>query len=143
MRAPDFFSVSDRERIADSVAEAELHTSAEIRVFIDDKCKGDPVEKAAWVFQELGMEKTRDRNAVLLYLAMEDHRFAVFGDSGVHELLGQTYWDDLGFKMQAEFRSGRFTDGITAGLAELGQRLREHFPKKHDDINELPDAPAF
>ncbi|MFM9007886.1 MAG: TPM domain-containing protein [Bacteroidota bacterium] len=143
MRAPDFFSAGDRQRIADSVSAAESLTSSEIRVFIDDKCKGDPVEKAAWVFQKLGMEKTRDRNAVLLYLAMEDHCFAVFGDTGVYERLGQTYWDDLGLKMQAEFRAGRFTDGIIAGLSELGMRLRDHFPKKQDDTNELPDAPAF
>ena len=86
LAAPDIFTQAQQDAIKTSIAEAEMMTSGEIRLFIDDHCKSaDPLEKAARVFTELIMEQTDLRNGVLIYLSVDDRKFAIIGDKGIHE----------------------------------------------------------
>lgn len=134
-----FFSEEEKETIRRAVEEAESGTSGEIRVHLDRRCKGDPLKAARAWFEKLGMHATRERNGVLLYLAIADRKFALFGDRAIHGALAERTWERLRDHMLAEFAKNRFAEGIAAAVKELGEALREHFPHRADDTDELPD----
>lgn len=143
MKAPGFFTSEDRERIKLAVQSAETRTSGEIRVFIDDRCGEDPLDKAAFVFQQLNMQQTIERNGVLVYVAMHDHRLAIYGDIGIHQKLPSGFWQDVVRGMEDRFRDGRIVDGLVWAVAEVGARLALHFPATDHNPNELSDDITF
>jgi uncharacterized membrane protein len=135
-----WLSEDDLAAVSSAIAEAEMLTSAEIRVHLDRRCAHDPIAQAATVFERLHMHDTRDRNAVLVYVALDDHRLAVVGDRGIHERVGQPYWERLVAALRSHFARGRPGEGLTAVIADLGRELERHFPRRPDDIDELTDA---
>ena len=143
MKAPGLFTNDDRVRIRQAVRSAETLTSGEIRVFIDDRCGEDPLEKAAFLFRKLNMEDTAERNGVLLYVAMQDHRLAIYGDTGIHQKLPVDFWQETVQGMSNRFRDGRIVDGLVWAVSEIGRRLAEHFPVASHNPNELSDDITF
>ena len=139
MKALDYFTAQDKERIGHSVKDAEKNTSGEIRVYLEDHCKGDVMDRAAFVFAELQMHKTEQRNGVLIYLALKEKKFAVIGDAGINTIVGPDFWNSVKELMLGHFKHGRFTDGLMAGIAEAGKILQTHFPFEKGDTNELSD----
>jgi uncharacterized membrane protein len=143
-RHPDWvtrlFSHEDLDAIAAAVAAVERLTSGQIRVHLERRCVGDPLAHARTVFQSLGMHRTRHRNAVLLYLAVDDRRFAIVGDDGIHARVGYDFWDSVRDVLQRDLRAGRLRDGIIDAVAEIGRVLGRHFPDRPDDRNELSDT---
>ena len=137
------FKDQDRARIVAAIGEAENKTSGEIQVHLEKYCPGDVLDRAAEVFGDLGMHKTRLRNGVLFYLAVEDHKFAVLGDAGIHQKVPAHFWDGVKDHMRSLFMQGRFTDGLCEGIAMAGQQLQAFFPTDDDNPNELPDAISF
>ena len=99
----------------------------------------DAVGTAQAHFVEMGMEKTRERNGVLIFVAPRSHRFAVVGDVGVHERCGESFWKELAAEMSGHFAKSEFTSGIIHGVKKAGELLAQHFPRRPDDVNELPD----
>ncbi len=134
-----FLSEADLEAVARAVSEAEAATSGEIRVHLDARCPGDPMARAVQVFERLGMHRTAARNAVLVYVAIDDRKLAVIGDVGVHARVTDDYWERLKERLVTEFREGRPRAGLTAVVREVGDLLRQHFPRGPDDRNELSD----
>jgi uncharacterized membrane protein len=134
-----FLGEADLAAVAAAIATAEAATSAEIRVHLDARCPGEALARAALVFERLGMHRTALRHGVLIYVSIEDHKLAVLGDRGIHERVGKAYWDGLLEAILAHFRGQRFRDGILHGVAEVGTVLNRHFPRRPDDVNELPD----
>jgi len=122
---------------------AELDTSGEIRVHIENTCSGDVLDRAAFVFKQLGMNKTELRNGVLIYLAVKNRRFAIIGDKGIHAVVPPTFWDDIKAGMLDDFRENRFTEGLIRAIESTGEHLRKHFPRSVNDVNELPDDISF
>ena len=143
MKAASFFSKEQQSRILSSVKEAEKDTSGEIRVHIESSCKEDVLDRAAWVFDKLGMKKTAERNGVLFYLAVKDKKFAIIGDAGIHAKVPAGFWDEISALLQKNFRESRFTEGLSDGISLAGKQLKTHFPHKKDDVNELPDEISF
>lgn len=143
MQPSKFFSKEEKERIVSAVREAELNTSGEVRVHLERKCKGEALDRAAYVFSKLKMHKTELRNGVLFYLAFEDRKFAILGDAGINAKTPDDFWDVIRKKMEGLFREGNFADGLCTGIEMAGQQLREHFPYQSDDVNELPDDISF
>jgi len=139
MSAPQFIQLLREPEIVAAIRAAEQKTSGELRVFISDKNIVDPVAAAQEQFAHLGMAKTRDRNAVLIYLAPGPRKFAVIGDTGVHARCGEVFWQELARTMTEHFRRAEFTEGIVQGIKRAGELLAEHFPRRPDDTNELPD----
>lgn len=129
----------DDVRIVAAIAEAEAHTSGEIRIVLSRQSVADPVAAAEEQFERLEMMNTADRNGVLIFVALSSHTFAVIGDQGVHEKCGQDFWRTLTDAMSAHFKQGKFTDGLVLGISRAGALLAEHFPRRPDDPNELPD----
>ncbi|HEV8457079.1 MAG TPA: TPM domain-containing protein [Methylomirabilota bacterium] len=134
-----FMSAADLDAVARAVAEAERLTSAEIRVHLDHRCAGDAMQRAVEVFERLGMHRTAERHGVLIYVAVTDRKLAVIGDAGIHERVGEAYWRRLVAAVTRHFGEARPRDGFIHAIAELGQVLRRHFPRRPDDTNERPD----
>ena len=101
------------------------------------------LDRASWVFNKLGMQKTAERNGVLFYLAVQKREFAIIGDAGIHAKVPEGFWNMISEKMTALFREGKFTEGLSEGILMAGKQLKNHFPYQQDDINELPDEISF
>ncbi len=139
----EFFSKEEQDEILDAIAEAENITSGEIRVHVDLRAGDNLMGRAQRVFDDLGMSKTKLRNGVLLYLAVEEGKFAVIGDVGINERVPGDFWDKIRDAVQESFRENDFLDGTLYFIEEAGEHLQEYFPHEPDDVNELPDAISF
>ena len=139
MKAREFLSRLSNDQIVAAIRQAESKTSGEIRVFISRKEVEDPVTVAKAHFVELGMEKTRDRNGVLIFVAPRVHKFAVVGDTGVHARCGDEFWRQLAAEISGHFKGSDFTRGIVHAVKKAGELLAKHFPHRGDDVNELSD----
>ena len=139
-RAARFFDEAEEAQILEAIRSAERATSGEIRVHVESRCPGDPMEVARQRFLRLGMANTAARNGVLFYLATRDGRFAVFGDEGIHQCVGDPFWQELRDSMAERFRSDAFARGLEEAIAAVGAHLAAAFPRSADDRNELPDA---
>lgn len=128
----------DEQRIVAAIEAAELMTSGEVRVHLNDTCSGDPLRDAQKQFQKLGMHRTAERNGILFFIALESHKFAVVGDSGIHAKVGQSFWEGIRDHMVPELKEGRWVDALELGIAEAGRALAEHFPHQgSSDRDEL------
>jgi uncharacterized membrane protein len=134
-----FLAEADLDAVTRAIGAAELRTSAEIRVHLDHRCPGEPMARAVTVFEHLGMHRTAARHGVLIYVSVGDHKLAVLGDQGIHERVGQVYWERLVDAVLAHFREERPRDGLLHAVAEVGAVLARHFPRRPGDVNELSD----
>ncbi|MDB5249371.1 MAG: hypothetical protein JWQ40_3765 [Segetibacter sp.] len=140
----EFFTAEQQQRIVEAIKKAEKNTSGEVRIFIEGKCKYvDPVDRAKEIFFNLKMENTKDRNAVLLYLALDDHQLALFADEGIYQRLGAEYWNKEVKKIISAFTKDDYTGGICLVIEDLGEALQVEFPYERSDKNELPDEIIF
>lgn len=138
-----FFSSEEKERITSAIKEAECNTSGEIRLFVENKCAGAVLDRAAFWFAKLNMTKTAMRNGVLFYLALTDKKFAILGDVGINAKVPDNFWEDISTEMANSFKENAFTEGIVTGILNAGGKLKEHFPYQQDDKNELSDEISF
>jgi uncharacterized membrane protein len=141
MRTKEFLGKLEHDRIVGAIREAESKTSGQIRVYIQrGKLRVDPLIAAQKKFHRLGVHKTRERNAVLIFVAPRAHKFAVVGDKAVHEKCGEQFWQRLVDGMRAHFQSEKFSHAIVETIEETGKMLAAHFPKRSTSSNELPDT---
>ena len=134
-----FISDADLEAVRQAVAGAERITSAEIRVHLDHRCPGEALPRAIAVFERLGMQATEERSGVLIYVAVADRKLAVIGDRGIHERVGDAYWQRVVGEMLGHMRAARPRDGLVHAIRDVGAALQSHFPRRPDDRNELDD----
>ena len=135
-------------RISEKISDMEKYTCGEIRVSIKKNKpflkKNKPIsELAKEEFFRLGMDKTRDKTGILLFLLLQDRHFHILADSGINEKVTQTTWDKIRDDMQEKFRDRYFFDGLISGIEQVGKILNEHFPVKPDDTNELSNKVEF
>lgn len=141
--AKNFFSKEEQQRIVDAIRDAERNTSGEIRVHIENFCFGDALDKAKKVFRKLEMHQTKDRNGILIYIAVVSRKMAVVGDEGIHKQLGNDYWDKIVKGIVDGFAHNNKADGLTKGIIDCGEKLKQYFPYQSDDKNELSDSISF
>lgn len=142
--ARKFFSKAEGAQIVEAIRLAEDHTSGEIRVHLENRCKhSDPLERAALLFHRLKMDGTDRRNGVLIYLAVKDHRFAILADEGINAVAPEGFWQEIAAHMEAAFRKGEFLRGLVEGITLIGPKLRDFFPAEANDENELPNEISF
>ena len=127
----------ENDLIVTAIQKAEMQTSGEIRVHIDQKCASDPVKRAVQVFEKLGMHKTDLRNGVLIYVSFSDRKLAIIGDQGIDSVVPADFWLSTKDKMIHHFKENRFADGIIAAITEAGEQLKRFFPYMENDENEL------
>ena len=134
-----FFNEEEKNKILQAIKDAEDNTSGEIRLHLDSKCKGDALAQGIKIFQRLKMHKTALRNGTLIFLAVDDKKFAIVGDEGINKIVDENFWDDVRDIMQAAFKKNEFVPGIVSAILRIGEKLKEFFPHQEDDVNELPD----
>lgn len=139
------FSPAEQEQIVSAIQAAEKCTSGEIRVYVESRCRYvDPVDRATELFAGLQMEKTAARNGVLVYVALKDRQLAIYGDRGIHEKVGNAFWNQQVRDILGHFNKADYAGGIAAVVTEIGHALEHHFPYDGDtDKNELPDDIVF
>ena len=143
MTSRTFFSKEEQRRIVSAIKEAELDTSGEIRVHIENHCKEEALERAAELFYDLKMDRTAARNGILFYLAVKDRKFAIIGDEGINRNVEHDFWNDIKDEMTSRFKEKQFTEGLTNGILKCGEKLKQYFPYQDDDANELSDEISF
>jgi len=142
-KTSDFFSKEQQIEIIQAIKNAEQNTSGEIKIHIEKKCHGDVLDRAAYIFKKLGMHKTNLRNGVLIYLAFETRKFAIIGDAGINSKVPENFWDSIKDNMLQHFKKGNFTEGLTEAITQVGMQLKEYFPHKKNDVNEISDEISF
>ncbi|NCP06818.1 MAG: TPM domain-containing protein, partial [Flavobacteriales bacterium] len=130
-------SKEEEQEIIDAIRTAELNTSGEIRVHIEKTSKTDAFNRALEVFHYLKMDNTKEQNGVLIYVAVEDKTFVIYGDKGINDVVTEDFWDSTKDIMQSHFKTGNFKQGLVEGILKAGNQLEKHFPWEHGDMNEL------
>ena len=134
-----FLSEAESAKINSIIKKAESMTSGEIKLVIARHCWSKIESKAAKIFRELGLDKTKERNCVLILFIVTNREFLIHGDHGIHERVGQGFWNDIRDKMVAAFRQDEFGEGISQGVFLIGEKLSRYFPYQRDDIDEISD----
>ena len=143
MNVADFFSDEQKQRIKAAIERMEHKTSGEIRLHLEGDCKGDAYERALQVFHRLHMHKTKNRNAVLFYLAINHKKFAIVGDEGIHKNVPENFWMTVKDHVIDQFKQNKFTEGICDGIDMTGEMLHTYFPKNANDKNQLSDEISY
>jgi len=143
MGVQKYFTEADQLKITNAIRVAETNTSGEIRVHIENRCAGDVLDRAAYIFEKLEMHKTELRNGVLFYLAVEDRKFAILGDAGINQKVPGDFWESTKDIVIGKLKEGKYADGLAGGIVKAGEQLKSHFPYQSDDVNELSDDISF
>ncbi|NBI43616.1 TPM domain-containing protein [[Haemophilus] felis] len=132
----------DKKQVEQAIAQLEQQTSAELRVYVENKmpknaqhCAG--IERAWQLFDELDMHNTQQRNGVLIYVGFKQHQCAIAGDVGIHQYVGDHFWQQQCELMISHFRQKNYTEGITVAIGNISAELTRHFPIQLNDQNEL------
>ena len=125
------FTQQQKDAMVAAIKQAEKDTSGEIRVHIENRSKIDVLDRAA------------ERNGVLIYVALLDHKSAILGDAGINAKVPADFWDSIMKNMVAKFKEGKITEGICEAVITAGEQLKVYFPYQTDDVNELPDEISF
>lgn len=136
-KVEEFLTPTEEQEIISAIRTAEKNTSGEIRVHIEASSKKEHFERALEVFHLLKMDNTKDSNAVLLYVAVNDKKFVVYGDKGINDVVPKDFWNSTKDNIQNQFKLGNFKQGIVDGILKAGEELQDHFPYQADDVDEL------
>ncbi len=136
------FTNDDLKKISEKIAQIEKNTSGEVRVSIREKRslierKLSIFDIALREFYRLGMDKTRDKTGVLIFLLLSERKLQIIADEGINSKVENQAWQRIADAMVEKFKEGKYLDGLLFGLDEVGKILHAHFPIKPDDINEL------
>jgi uncharacterized membrane protein len=137
------FSEEKKAGIKRAIEVAEMNTSGEIRVHLEDKCKKDIFDRAVDIFEKLDMHKTKLRNGILFYVAVIDRKFAIIGDAGINEKVPAGFWDGIRETMTEYFKKNKISEGLTEGIRLAGEQLKTHFPYQDDDVDELSNEISY
>ena len=138
-----FLSKEDEQQVVQAIQSAESLTSGEIRVHIESVCRGNVLDRAAWLFKSLDMHKTELKNGVLIYLSTKDRKFAIIGDAGINAVVPPGFWDDVRDLMTGNFSKGDLVRGFVLGIEQVGEKLKTFCPHQDNDINELSNEISF
>lgn len=138
-----FFSTEEEATIVEAIRQAELATSGEIRVHVEVGAEAPALTVAKRVFHQLGMNKTKDRNGVLILLEVDRREFAIIGDEGIDKVVPANFWETERDVLQQHFRKGEFAQGLEQAISQVGEKLKAFFPYQTDDVNELPDTISY
>jgi len=138
-KVEDFLSATEEQEIVAAIRAAEKETSGEIRVHLEASSKTDHFNRAKEVFHYLKMDNTKAENGVLIYVAVQDKKFVIYGDRGIDQLVSNDFWNTTRDRIQDQFSLGNFKQGLIYGILEAGKQLQKHFPWHHNDTNELSD----
>ena len=136
-KVEDFLTTKEEQEIVKTIRQAEKTTSGEIRVHIETTSYKNHFDRALEVFHLLKMFETKDRNGVLIYIAVNDKKFIIYGDKGINAVVPKKFWESTKNAIEKQFKLRKFKQGIIDGILKAGKELQTHFPLKSNDIDEL------
>ena len=136
-KVEDFLTAEEEQEIVQAILEAEKNTSGEIRVHIEAHTRSDHFVRAKEVFHLLKMDNTKEENGVLIYVAVNDRKFVIYGDGGINKVVPKDFWNTTKDAIELQFKQGNFKQGIIDGILKAGNELKSHFPWNSNDTNEL------
>lgn len=139
----DFLSNEDIAVLIDAIKTAEDHSTGEIRVHIDSTTEKDNAKIAFEIFKSLGMEHTKERNAVLFHVNFEQRYLTIIGDTAIHEKVKQSFWDKIHDEATQKFSQQNYCEGLKNAILETGLELKRYFPVSGTNVNELPNEITF
>lgn len=144
MPARQFLTEDEEQQIVKAINAAEQKTSGEVRVHIEHHCKGDALERAAHLFHDLGMDETKLKNGVLIYIATEDHKASVYAGKGIHKKVEDDFWNDVLQILINHFKKEQYEEGIEEAVHKVGDKLEELFPyNQKGNLDELSNEISF
>ena len=139
MEVKEFLSKEEEAGVVEAIRKAEKNTSGEIRVHFEKNVEKKAISRAEEIFYRLEMDKTKFKNGVLFYVAVDDHQFAILGDEGIDKVVPDDFWESIKDEVVTEFAKGDHGKGLVMGILHAGEKLREYFPFTEGDENELSD----
>ncbi len=139
----EFLRPDERKAVEDAISRTEKKTSAEIKLVVARYCWGSIKQKAAAVFKKHGLAQTKDRNCVLILLILANREFLIYGDKGIHEKVGQDFWDSTRAAMKDFFAKNLFGEGLAMAINAVGEKLALFFPYSEDDVNEIGNEVSY
>ena len=136
-KVEDFLTKAEEQEVVEAIRLAEKNTSGEIRVHLEKKTAIDPINRAVEVFNELNMNQTHLRNGVIVYVAVKSKQFAIYGDEGINQKVGDDFWNTTKDIMVKNFKNSANKLALVEGIQNIGEQLKKHFPFQDDDTNEL------
>ena len=141
--AREIFSDSDLQEIAEAIKVFEGRTSGEIVISFNTTSHGQPYKATKRIFEKAKLYETKERNATLIALFLTEHKFAVYGDEGIHSKVPENFWEETVDEMRRSFADGEMKAGLLKGINALGENLAAYFPVDVDDVNELSNELKF
>ena len=141
--AKQFFTSAKQDLILQAIAKAEAQTSGEIRLHLESFCLGSEMTAAKKVFNRLGMHQTKERNGILIYIATMSRKIAIIGDKGIHEKLGEAFWETHVQALITQFKQNNKAASLAKAIEDCGQMLGKYFPHQADDKNELSNEISY
>ena len=139
-KTEDFLTKGEEADIVEAIRQAERKTSGEIRVHLEATSGDEDIfERSMEVFHQLKMDNTKESNGVLIYVAVEDRNFVIYGDKGIIDVVPDDFWESTKDLIVSHFKKGEFKQGLVEGILKAGEQLQMHFPWDENDINELPN----
>ena len=132
-----FFEEQFSIQVEKAIEEAELLTSAEFKLHIEESCNEDLLDRAAFVFSELELHKTEKRNAVLLYVSINDRRVSILADAGAKAHLSEEFLSNCLSILIQDFKSDNYAEGIRSCFLSIASTLKSQFPYQENDVNEI------
>lgn len=124
-----FFSKEEKDKIVSAICDAEADTTGDILLHLERYCGADVLAKAKKLFEHQKLHLKKDKNAVLIYIALKERSFAILGDEGIHKRVGDQFWNGLSESLRQDFTKGEFLSGLESVIAQIGQELKVHFPR--------------
>lgn len=143
MSSEPLLTEEQEQSVVEAISRAEKVTSAEIRVHIEENCKKDPIERARKVFHKLKMDRTERKNGVLIYVATDDRKLAVFGGKGIYEKVGHQFWDDVVEQLSTRYVNGQYEKGLVEAVETVADKLEEIYPYEQGVVNELSNQISY
>lgn len=141
--ARNFFDLNEQQALMEAIARAELKTSGEIRLHVENFCFGNEMKRAQTVFTKLRMHQTKEHNGVLIYIAVLSRKIAVIGDEGIHQKLGNDFWQKIVNDLIKKFKENKKAEALAECIVECGEQLGKFFPRSDDDLNELANSISY
>ncbi len=143
MASKEFLTEEQEQQVIEAIQKAEKQTAGEIRIHIEEHCKREPLDRAARIFHELGMDQTEQQNGVLIYIASEDHKAAVYAGKGIHKQVEEGFWSGVLNILIDHFKKDAFEEGIEAAVNRVAAKLADLFPYQRSDVNELSNEISY
>lgn len=135
----EFLTEDQEAEVVAAIRKAEKKTSGEIRVHIEKTSNGEIWDRAMEVFHLLKMDNTKQDNGVLIYVAIDDRKFVIYGDKGINAVVPKDFWETTKDAIALQFKKGDYKQGLIDGILMAGKELQEHFPWSEGNENELSD----